>query len=164
MVRGDEHRARHFDCYRSVCWIIIESGCRTNAGAGTMSSPSIGTCRWFFLPSSYIVFPTGFQSLRLFVSLLRRPIPWLSMLLANTYSWLGKFVAVMCLSFIFGRCLICDELWFSRRYLALKHLDEESEPLRKFSRQSKYEVGSAEWNPTIPNCHLCAISVSTCLE
>ena len=51
--------------------------------------------------------------------------------------------------------------FFSRRYLAIKHLDEESEPLKKFNRQSKYEVGSAEWNPNLANCHLCAISVNT---
>jgi hypothetical protein len=42
----------------------------------------------------------------------------------------------------------------------VKHLNEETEPLRKFHRQSKYEVGSAEWNPSLANCHLCAISVS----
>ncbi|XP_008215215.1 GATOR complex protein WDR59 isoform X1 [Nasonia vitripennis] len=49
-----------------------------------------------------------------------------------------------------------------RRYLAIKHLDEE--PLRKFHRQSKYEVGSAEWNPNLANCHLCAISSNTRVE
>lgn len=48
---------------------------------------------------------------------------------------------------------------FRRRYLAIKYLDDESEPLRKFNRQSKYEVGSAEWNPNVSNGHLCAISV-----
>ncbi|XP_058792882.1 GATOR complex protein WDR59 isoform X2 [Phymastichus coffea] len=51
-----------------------------------------------------------------------------------------------------------------RRYLAIKHLDEESESLRKFHRQSKYEVGSAEWNPNLANCHLCAISSNNRVE
>ncbi|XP_031776715.1 GATOR complex protein WDR59-like isoform X2 [Nasonia vitripennis] len=49
-----------------------------------------------------------------------------------------------------------------RRYLAIKHLDEE--PLRKFHRQSKYEVGSAELNPNLANCHLCTISSNTRVE
>lgn len=46
-----------------------------------------------------------------------------------------------------------------RRYLAVKHLDEDVNTVKKFQRQSKYEVGSAEWNPCDLNCHLCAISV-----
>lgn len=48
---------------------------------------------------------------------------------------------------------------FRRRYLAVKHLDEDVNMVKKFQRQSKYEVGSAEWNPSDLNCHLCAISV-----
>ncbi|XP_047366052.1 GATOR complex protein WDR59 isoform X4 [Vespa velutina] len=51
-----------------------------------------------------------------------------------------------------------------RRYFAIKQLDECKETLRKFQRQSKYEVGSAEWNPTPLNCHLCAISSNTRIE
>lgn len=50
-------------------------------------------------------------------------------------------------------------MFYSRRYFAIKQLDECKDTLRKFQRQSKYEVGSAEWNPTPLNCHLCAISV-----
>lgn len=46
-----------------------------------------------------------------------------------------------------------------RRYLAIKHLDEDVNTVKKFQRQSKYEVGSAEWNPCDLNSHLCAISV-----
>lgn len=46
-----------------------------------------------------------------------------------------------------------------RRYFAVKHLDEGADTLKKFQRQSKYEVGSAEWNPTSTNSHLCAVSV-----
>ncbi|XP_066594215.1 GATOR2 complex protein WDR59 isoform X2 [Prorops nasuta] len=51
-----------------------------------------------------------------------------------------------------------------RRYFAIKQLDESIDTLKKFQRQSKYEVGSAEWNPTAPNCHLCAISSNTRVE
>ncbi|KAG7207480.1 hypothetical protein KM043_009113 [Ampulex compressa] len=51
-----------------------------------------------------------------------------------------------------------------RRYFAVKQLDEGIDTVRKFQRQSKYEVGSAEWNPTGPNCHLCAISSNTRVE
>lgn len=52
---------------------------------------------------------------------------------------------------------------FRRRYLAVKQLDEDANTVRKFQRQSKYEVGSAEWNPCDLNSHLCAISVSMTL-
>ncbi|KAK0087002.1 hypothetical protein PV326_005337 [Microctonus aethiopoides] len=51
-----------------------------------------------------------------------------------------------------------------RRYFAVKQLDEESDVLRKFPRQSKYEVGSAEWNPNMSNSHLCAVSSNTRTE
>ncbi|XP_015109430.1 GATOR complex protein WDR59 isoform X1 [Diachasma alloeum] len=51
-----------------------------------------------------------------------------------------------------------------RRCFAVKQLGEGSDNLKKFTRQSKYEVGSAEWNPTLPNCHLCAISSNTRVE
>ncbi|XP_071574180.1 GATOR2 complex protein WDR59 isoform X1 [Temnothorax nylanderi] len=50
-----------------------------------------------------------------------------------------------------------------RRYLGVKHLDEDVNT-KKFQRQSKYEVGSAEWNPCDLNCHLCAISSNTRIE
>ncbi|XP_012235411.1 GATOR2 complex protein WDR59 isoform X2 [Linepithema humile] len=51
-----------------------------------------------------------------------------------------------------------------RRYLAIKHLDEDVNTVKKFQRQSKYEVGSAEWNPCDLNSHLCAISSNTRIE
>ncbi|XP_046619943.1 GATOR complex protein WDR59 isoform X1 [Neodiprion virginianus] len=51
-----------------------------------------------------------------------------------------------------------------RRCFAVKHLDEGTDTLRKFQRQSKYEVGSAEWNPNSQNCHLCAISSNNRVE
>ncbi|XP_043285500.1 GATOR complex protein WDR59 isoform X2 [Venturia canescens] len=51
-----------------------------------------------------------------------------------------------------------------RRYFAVKNLNDEMDGLRKFQRQSKYEVGSAEWNPTLTNSHLCAISSNTRVE
>lgn len=50
---------------------------------------------------------------------------------------------------------------FSRRYLAIKNLDDSSDTLHKIPRHSKYEVGAAEWNPSSINKDLCAISVST---
>ncbi|XP_076671649.1 WD repeat domain 59 isoform X3 [Andrena cerasifolii] len=51
-----------------------------------------------------------------------------------------------------------------RRCFAVKHLDEAADALKKFQRQSKYEVGSAEWNPTSLNSHLCAVSSNTRIE
>ncbi|XP_043265294.1 GATOR complex protein WDR59 isoform X1 [Colletes gigas] len=51
-----------------------------------------------------------------------------------------------------------------RRCFAVKHLDEGADALKKFQRQSKYEVGSAEWNPTSLNSHLCAVSSNTRIE
>lgn len=51
-----------------------------------------------------------------------------------------------------------------RRYLAIKNLDDESVSLKKFNRQSKYEVGTAEWNPNSVNKNLCAISSNTRVE
>ncbi|KAH0953331.1 hypothetical protein HN011_003128 [Eciton burchellii] len=51
-----------------------------------------------------------------------------------------------------------------RRYFAVKQLDEDVNTVKKFQRQSKYEVGSAEWNPCDLNCHLCAISSNTRIE
>ncbi|XP_033209971.1 GATOR complex protein WDR59 isoform X1 [Belonocnema kinseyi] len=51
-----------------------------------------------------------------------------------------------------------------RRCFAIKQLDDVSDSLKKFHRQSKYEVSSAEWNPTASNSHLCAISSNTRVE
>ncbi|XP_020283818.1 WD repeat-containing protein 59 isoform X2 [Pseudomyrmex gracilis] len=51
-----------------------------------------------------------------------------------------------------------------RRYLAVKYLDEDTNTVKKFQRQSKYEVGCAVWNLNIQNCHLCAISSNTRIE
>ncbi|KAK1120006.1 hypothetical protein K0M31_012736 [Melipona bicolor] len=51
-----------------------------------------------------------------------------------------------------------------RRCFAVKQLDDSVDILKKFQRQSKYEVGSAEWNPTSINCHLCAVSSNTRIE
>ncbi|XP_022914138.1 GATOR2 complex protein WDR59 isoform X2 [Onthophagus taurus] len=52
-----------------------------------------------------------------------------------------------------------------RRCIAIKNLDDiDGEPLKKFPRQSKYEVGSAEWNPTEHNRELCVISSNQRLE
>jgi hypothetical protein len=50
---------------------------------------------------------------------------------------------------------------FRRRFLGLKNLNDASDGLKKFPRQSKYEVGSAEWNPHSHHQELCAISVNT---
>jgi hypothetical protein len=49
---------------------------------------------------------------------------------------------------------------YSRRYLAIKNLEDSSDTLHKIPRHSKYEVGAAEWNPSSINKELCAISVS----
>ncbi|XP_076764679.1 WD repeat domain 59 isoform X1 [Xylocopa sonorina] len=51
-----------------------------------------------------------------------------------------------------------------RRCFAVKHLDEGADTLKKFQRQSKYEVSSAEWNPISINSHLCAVSSNTRIE
>lgn len=49
---------------------------------------------------------------------------------------------------------------YRRRYLSIRNLDEKEHILQKYPRQSKYDVGAAEWNPTTYNKELCIISVS----
>ncbi|XP_008194273.2 GATOR2 complex protein WDR59 [Tribolium castaneum] len=51
-----------------------------------------------------------------------------------------------------------------RRYIAIRNLDEDLEVVQKFPRQSKYDVGAAEWNPTNHNRELCVISSNQRLE
>lgn len=51
-----------------------------------------------------------------------------------------------------------------RRYIAIRNLNEECEIVQKFPRHSKYDVGSAEWNPTFQNKELCVISSNQRLE
>ncbi|XP_063913443.1 GATOR2 complex protein WDR59 [Zophobas morio] len=51
-----------------------------------------------------------------------------------------------------------------RRYIAIRNLDEELEVVQKFPRQSKYDVGAAEWNPTNHKRELCVISSNQRLE
>lgn len=47
---------------------------------------------------------------------------------------------------------------FRRRCLAIMDVDNPSTVIKRVPRQSKWEVGTAEWNPH-PQCsHLCAIS------
>jgi hypothetical protein len=52
----------------------------------------------------------------------------------------------------------------SRRYIAIRNLDEHLEVVQKFPRQSKYDVGAAEWNPTLHKRELCVISSNQRLE
>lgn len=42
----------------------------------------------------------------------------------------------------------------------MRNLEENEQILQKFPRQSKYDVGAAEWNPTNMHKELCVISVS----
>ncbi|KAJ8947981.1 hypothetical protein NQ314_008516 [Rhamnusium bicolor] len=51
-----------------------------------------------------------------------------------------------------------------RRYLAIRNLEDEYEVVQKFPRQSKYDVGAAEWNPTSYHKELCVISSNQRLE
>ncbi|XP_025832716.1 GATOR complex protein WDR59 isoform X2 [Agrilus planipennis] len=52
-----------------------------------------------------------------------------------------------------------------RRYIAIKDLDDvDPDNVRKFPRQSKYDVGVAEWNPTSYHNELCVISCNQRLE
>lgn len=51
-----------------------------------------------------------------------------------------------------------------RRYFGLKNMSEPLEALKKFTRQSKYDVGAAEWNPHKENKELCAISTKEKVE
>lgn len=55
-------------------------------------------------------------------------------------------------------------LLYGRRYLALVNLDEPAETLKKVQRQSKYEVGTADWNPTTTQGQLFAFAVIFCLK
>ncbi|KAJ8973497.1 hypothetical protein NQ317_018770 [Molorchus minor] len=51
-----------------------------------------------------------------------------------------------------------------RRYLAIRNLEDEYELVQKFPRQSKYDVGAAEWNPIPYHRELCVISSNQRLE
>ncbi|KAK4879789.1 hypothetical protein RN001_007935 [Aquatica leii] len=52
-----------------------------------------------------------------------------------------------------------------RRYIAVRNLDDtDFENIRKFPRQSKYDVNTAEWNPTQQNSELCVISSNQHIE
>ena len=48
-----------------------------------------------------------------------------------------------------------------RRCLAVVDIDNPSNLIKKVPRTSKWEVGSAEWNPHSYMAHLCAISVGS---
>ncbi|KAK9510437.1 hypothetical protein O3M35_005226 [Rhynocoris fuscipes] len=49
-----------------------------------------------------------------------------------------------------------------RRYLGIKNLSEASDSLKKYPRNSKYDVGTAEWSPLQKD--LCAISTNKKVE
>ncbi|XP_056639575.1 GATOR complex protein WDR59 isoform X1 [Diorhabda sublineata] len=52
-----------------------------------------------------------------------------------------------------------------RRYLAIRNLEDCGSPeFQKFPRQSKYDVGAAEWNPTHYHKELCVISSNQRLD
>uniref|UniRef100_A0A1B6EDS3 RWD domain-containing protein n=1 Tax=Clastoptera arizonana TaxID=38151 RepID=A0A1B6EDS3_9HEMI len=51
-----------------------------------------------------------------------------------------------------------------RRYVGLKNLNDHNDILKKFPRQSKYDVGTAEWNPNPPNRDLVAITSNQKVE
>ncbi|XP_072391428.1 GATOR2 complex protein WDR59 isoform X1 [Diabrotica undecimpunctata] len=52
-----------------------------------------------------------------------------------------------------------------RRYLAIRNLEDiVNVGFQKFPRQSKYDVGAAEWNPTTYHKELCVISSNQRLE
>ncbi|XP_076269506.1 WD repeat domain 59 isoform X2 [Rhynchophorus ferrugineus] len=51
-----------------------------------------------------------------------------------------------------------------RRCIAVKNLQDKSTNVLKVQRQSKYEVGVAEWNPTAYNKHMCVISSNERIE
>ncbi|KAK6632142.1 hypothetical protein RUM44_007172 [Polyplax serrata] len=55
-------------------------------------------------------------------------------------------------------------LFAGKKYLALKNLNYMSDALRKFPRNSKYDVSAAEWNPTAFNSNLCCISTNQKIE
>lgn len=78
----------------------------------------------------------------------------------GTYVLLAGFATITYNSRFQNNCL-----HFRRRYIAIRNLDEELEVVQKFPRQSKYDVGAAEWNPTPQKRELCVIAVgfSKCL-
>ncbi|EEB18318.1 conserved hypothetical protein [Pediculus humanus corporis] len=51
-----------------------------------------------------------------------------------------------------------------KRHIAIKNLNRFSQPLKKYSKNSKYDVGRAEWNPTALNGHFCSISINQKIE
>lgn len=67
--------------------------------------------------------------------------------------------------FFFG---FFDTLMFStsvrRRFLYVVNLEAPSEAPRKIGRQSKWDVGTVQWNPHKTEAHLFAASVSGVLS
>ena len=59
-----------------------------------------------------------------------------------------------------GAKLITLIILLSRRQLALVDLDQPMESMRKFSRQSKWEVSAVQWNPQSSHRHIFASAVS----
>lgn len=50
---------------------------------------------------------------------------------------------------------------FRRRFLYMVNLEAPSEPQRKISRQSKWDVGTVQWNRHRSESHIFAASVSS---
>lgn len=53
----------------------------------------------------------------------------------------------------------CDLFFNRRRFLYVVNLETPSEAPRKISRQSKWDVGTVQWNPHKTEAHLFAASV-----
>ncbi|XP_074030929.1 WD repeat domain 59 isoform X2 [Leptinotarsa decemlineata] len=51
-----------------------------------------------------------------------------------------------------------------RRCLAIRNLEDVDQLIQKFPRQSKYDVGAAEWNPNSHHSETCSISSNQRLE
>lgn len=50
---------------------------------------------------------------------------------------------------------------FRRRFLYMVNLEAPSEPQRKIGRQSKWDVGTVQWNRHRSEAHIFAASVSS---
>lgn len=77
----------------------------------------------------------------------------------NTIFFLGSYLGKSFHSTI-------PQFFFFRRHLALQSLDkfdDDEDSLRKFYRNSKHEVSSAEWAICEHSQEYCALAVSLCL-
>ena len=74
------------------------------------------------------------------------------------YVLLAGYALIHLTFLVFPIMIITILMRYRRRCLAIVDVDNPSTVLKRVPRQSKWEVGTAEWNPHSQCSHLCAIS------